>query len=137
MAKRRFRKFPAAVSGDGWRLGPWLRHADHGENRHARRDLGSGIHTRESGCRGDLGGETGMLEEVQGAGDFSPEFASGAARFRRGRACRSGRERRVKPSQGAVQEQEGGGGADQRPGGGRGSLQIDDALAYQWRHDGF
>jgi hypothetical protein len=37
------------------------------------------------------------------------EFASGAARFRRGHARHSGGERRVKPCQGAVREQEGGG----------------------------
>jgi hypothetical protein len=88
-----------------------------GEKWRAQRDLGSIVHTRESGDRGDLGGETGVLEEVQGTGDFSPEFVLGAARFRRGCAHRSRGERRVKPCQGAMREQEGGGGADQRLGG--------------------
>jgi hypothetical protein len=113
--KQRLWKFPAAATRDGWRLGPWLRRAEHREKWHARRDLGSVVHTRESGDRGDLGGETGVLEEVQGTEDFSPEFVSGAARFRRGCARRSGGERRVKPCQGAVREQEGGGGVDRRP----------------------
>jgi hypothetical protein len=113
--KQHLQKFPAAATRDGWRLGPWLCRAEHGEKWRARRDLGSVVHTRESGDRGNLGGKTGVLEEVQGTRDFSPEFVSGAARFRRGRARRSGGERRVKPCQGAVHEQEGGGGADQRP----------------------
>jgi hypothetical protein len=33
----------------------------------------------ELGCRGDPGGEFYELEEVQGSGDFSPEFASGGS----------------------------------------------------------
>jgi hypothetical protein len=100
--KRRLRKFAAATTRDGWRLGPWLRRAEHGEKRRTQRYLGSVVHTRESGDRGDLGGETGLLEEVQGTGDFSPEFVLGATRFRRGRARRSGGERRAKPCQGVV-----------------------------------
>jgi hypothetical protein len=33
----------------------------------------------ELGCRGDPGGEFCELKEVQGSGDFSPEFAYGGS----------------------------------------------------------
>jgi hypothetical protein len=63
--KWRLREFPAATARGGWRLGPWLRRAENGENRRAQRDLGGGVHTRESGGRGGAGGEI-LLVEVHG-----------------------------------------------------------------------
>jgi hypothetical protein len=46
-------------------------------------------------------------------GDFSPELASGAVRFRRGCARRSGEKRRVKPCQGVVRDRGGRSGAEE------------------------
>jgi hypothetical protein len=114
LAKWRSRIRPAVMMRGGRRLVLWQGDRGHDDSIVYRGRKGSVTLLGDVDRRGDPGGETGMLEEVQGPGDFAPEFASGAARFRRGCAHRSGEKRRAKPCQGVVQVRGGRSGAEER-----------------------
>jgi hypothetical protein len=74
-----------------------------------------------SGGRGGTGGEICRVKVIRSSGNSSPKFRPAAARFGRGRSCRSEEKRRAEPCQGVVRERGERSGAEE---GGRSLLQT-------------